>query len=61
LEDASFRNYFEGQSKQLPSFYINIIKEDLGAWWQWFPKEAIEHNAYAYLHKKETSTILSVA
>jgi hypothetical protein len=52
IEDASFRSYFEGESKELPSFYTDIIQRDLGVWWEWLPKEALEHDAYAYLHKK---------
>lgn len=51
VEDRGFRQYFEGESKQLPLFYENIIKKDLGAWWSWLPKGAIEHDANAYLNK----------
>lgn len=61
IEDVSFRNYFEGESKQLPAFYTNIIQQDLGEWWSWFPKEALEHNTNAYLQKKEVPSVLSVA
>lgn len=49
--DSSFRAYFEKDSRQLPQFYINIIKKDLGAWWQWLPKEALDHDENAYLRK----------
>jgi len=51
IEDRNFRNYFEGQSQQLPTFYKKIIERDLGVWLRWLPKEAMSHNAYAYLHK----------
>jgi hypothetical protein len=51
-EDRSFRDYFEGESNQLPEFYTNIIRKDLGFWWKWLPKEAIHHDHNAYLHKK---------
>jgi len=51
IEDPEFRKYFEGETKQLPIFYINIIKECLGKWWQWLPGGAIEHDPNAYLHK----------
>jgi hypothetical protein len=50
-EDFSFRQYFEGETDQLPSFYSNIIREDLGFWWDWLPKGAMEHNPNAYLEK----------
>ncbi|HEX6333076.1 MAG TPA: radical SAM protein [Flavisolibacter sp.] len=51
VENTQFRDYFEGQSSELPDFYTNIIKKDLGVWWNWLPKEAIQHDAYAYLRK----------
>lgn len=50
-EDNNFRNYFEGETDQLPSFYKNIIQNDLGAWWEWLPEDALNHDANAYLHK----------
>ena len=51
VEDKAFRAYFEGESTQLPSFYVDIIKRDLGKWYEWLPEGAIQHDAYAYLHK----------
>ena len=50
-EDRAFRAYFEGETKQLPSFYLNIIKKDLGPWMQWLPAGALEHDQNAYMHK----------
>ena len=49
--DPGFRKYFEGESPELPAFYSNIIKKDLGKWWQWLPQGALQHNPNAYLHK----------
>ena len=51
IEDRDFRKYFEGESQELPAFYKNIIKGDLGAWWRWLPAGALEHNPNAYLEK----------
>ena len=51
VEDRNFRNYFEGETQQLPAFYTNIIKKKLGIWWEWLPKGAVEHDQNAYLHK----------
>jgi hypothetical protein len=53
IQDCNFRKYFEGESQQLPDFYYNIIRKDLGIWWQWLPGSALSHNAYAYLQNKE--------
>jgi len=52
ISDRAFRQYFEGETNQLPAFYMNIIKKDLGVWWQWLPQGAIEHDPNAYLEKK---------
>jgi hypothetical protein len=49
--DRSFRAYFEKETRQLPQFYTDIIKKDLGVWWQWLPKEALDHDENAYLRK----------
>jgi hypothetical protein len=51
VRDRSFRQYFEGASAQLPAFYTERIRDDLGMWWQWLPQNAVAHNAYAYLDK----------
>ncbi|HVB03727.1 MAG TPA: hypothetical protein VNE41_08400 [Chitinophagaceae bacterium] len=50
-EDSQFRDYFEGETEQLPVFYKNIIRRDLGKWWEWLPEEALVHDPNAYLHK----------
>jgi hypothetical protein len=52
IQDRAFRRYFEGETELLPAFYKNIIERDLGVWWQWLPKGALEHNPNAYLEKK---------
>ena len=54
VEDKSFREFFEGESTKLPQFYIDIIRNDLGVWWQWLPAEALHHDPNAYLKKKGT-------
>jgi hypothetical protein len=51
ISDKSFRQFFEGESQQLPVFYKHIIRNDLGLWWNWLPKGALEHNPNAYLQK----------
>lgn len=57
VEDRQFRNYFEGETKQLPAFFSNIIKKDLGIWCQWLPQGAMEHDANAYLHKHSAKLV----
>ncbi len=52
IEDRSFRAYFEGETTKLPDFYTEIIKKDLGIWWDWLPEGAIYHDQNAYLKKQ---------
>jgi hypothetical protein len=51
IEDRAFRSYFEGESTELPAFYTDRVKKDLGSWYEWLPKGAMFHNPNAYLHK----------
>jgi hypothetical protein len=55
-EDKAFRNFFEGETRQLPPFYSQIVQKDLGIWWQWLPSGALEHDPNAYLHKTAMKT-----
>lgn len=51
VEDKQFRAYFERETEVLPKFYMNIIKKDLGVFWDWLPEGAIYHDQNAYLNK----------
>jgi hypothetical protein len=53
VQDKSFRKYFDGETQELPAFYYNIIKRDLGIWWQWLPETALSHNPNAYFDKTD--------
>ncbi len=56
--DPSFRDFFDGKSNVLPEFYINIIKKELGEFWQWLPEGAIYHDHKAYSKKNGETGIL---
>ncbi len=47
--DSKFRDYFEGESTELPQFYVDRVKNDLGPLWDFLPEGALEHDPYAYL------------
>lgn len=57
VNDKAFRQFFEGESQELPSFYTDIIKRDLGSWWDWLPHGALKHNVNAYLQKSSNARI----
>jgi hypothetical protein len=48
-EDRAFRDFFEGETTKIPQFYLDIIRKDLGALWEWLPEGAIYHDPNAYL------------
>jgi len=43
------RAFFEGESDQLPRYYTEIVRRDLGDLWQWLPAGALQHDQQAYL------------
>ena len=48
--DIKFRDYFEQESTELPEFYKNIIKNELGPLFGWIPQGAVYHDQNAYLN-----------
>ena len=54
--DPEFRAYYEGRSKQIPAFFLDTIRKDLGPLWDWLPVGALEHDPNAYL-ASETARI----
>jgi hypothetical protein len=47
--DRPFRRYFEQETTELPQFYVDLARRDLGPLWEWLPQGAMDHDAYAYL------------
>jgi hypothetical protein len=50
-EDRRFRAFFEGDTDEVPVFYKNIVRKDLGALFSWFPESAWNYDHLAYLEK----------
>ncbi|MEW6207004.1 MAG: radical SAM protein [Acidobacteriota bacterium] len=46
--NQQFRSYFEQETTEIPPFYVDIIRRDLGSLWEWLPDGALhyDHNAY---------------
>jgi hypothetical protein len=47
--DRSFRNFFEGETDRIPSFYTDRVRRDLGPLWEFLPDGALQHDPRAYL------------
>jgi hypothetical protein len=60
-EDRPFRAYFERETEELPDFYLQMLKRDLGELWPWLPAGAIEHEPNAYLHAEAARLAAQVA
>jgi len=56
--DRPFRDYFERQTTQLPQFFTERVKRDLGPLWHWLPAGAMEHDPNAYLKAHEEGSIV---
>jgi hypothetical protein len=54
VEDPDVRAYWEGDTEEIPQYYVEWIKRDLGPFWDWLPEGALYHNAYAFLDSVES-------
>jgi hypothetical protein len=36
--------YFEQETTELPEFYLDLVRQDLGPLWEWLPKGALHHD-----------------
>jgi hypothetical protein len=47
--DTQLRSYFERETTDLPKFYQELVRKDLGPLWEWLPAGALHHDPNAYL------------
>ncbi len=47
--DRKLRSYFEQETTELPEFYVEQVRHDLGPFWDWLPHGAMIHDQNAYL------------
>jgi hypothetical protein len=52
-EDPAFLRYFEREHEELPRFYVERIRRDLGSLWPYLPEGALRHDAYEYLQSRQ--------
>ncbi len=51
--DRNVRDYFERDTTDLPKFYRDLVRADLGSLWEWLPDGALHHDPGAYLRSVE--------
>lgn len=52
--DRPFRDFFEGETDRIPSFYTDWVRRDLGPLWEFLPDGALYHDPRAYLESQES-------
>jgi hypothetical protein len=45
--------FFEQETDQLPHFYADQVRKDLGSLWGWLPAGALHHDPNAYLKSED--------
>ena len=56
--DLPLRRYFEQATTDLPAFYTEQVKRDLGPLWDWLPAGAVYHDHTAYLESEASGVAL---
>jgi hypothetical protein len=56
-KDPQFLPYFEQETTELPRFYLDLVRRDLGPLWEWLPEEALHHNPNAYAESERSSMV----
>jgi hypothetical protein len=47
--DRQFRPFFEQQTTNIPQFYVNLMRKNLGRLWRWLPKGGLSHDPTSLL------------
>jgi hypothetical protein len=56
--DPQFSPYFERESDELPMFYSDMVRKDLGPLWGSLPVGGLDHDPYEYLKSEASATQL---
>ncbi len=54
--DPPLRRYFDQESAELPAFYVEQVRRDLGSLWEWLPAGALDHDPNAYIKSEEKAS-----
>jgi len=56
--DEQFTPYFEQESDELPQFYSDMVRKDLGTLWSCLPPGGLNHDPYSYSKSERSPTHL---
>jgi hypothetical protein len=54
LTDRSVHRFFEQETKEIPQYFVENIRGDLGEFWDWLPDGAVCHDPNAYLASQQS-------
>jgi hypothetical protein len=55
--DRSVRAFFEGETQEIPEFYVARVRRELGPLYQYLPEGALQHDPNAYLHASAADSV----
>ena len=56
-KDPPFLPYFEQETTEIPRFYLDLVRKDLGLLWEWLPEGALDHDPNAYSKSERRNTV----
>ena len=59
--DRQFGPYFEQGTNELPAFYVDLVREELGPLWNALPEGALHHDPLAYLRSERQRAAVNIA
>ncbi len=54
--DRQVQRYFDRETTELPAFYVDQVRRDLGPLWEWLPAGALEHDSQAYRKSQDAQS-----
>jgi hypothetical protein len=55
--DRPLRRFFEQETAKIPEYFVEIIRKDLGEFWDWLPNGAICHDPNAFLLSQQNAPL----
>jgi hypothetical protein len=59
--DPELLPFFEQETVELPHFYADQVRKDLGSLWEWLPEGALHHDPNAYLKSEDKMVTIPIA
>ena len=59
-ENRHVRDFFEGETDEVPPFYVDRVRRELGPFWEDLPEGALNHDQNAYVKKIDRARVEEV-